>query len=793
VLSAQPRVPSPSPRARWGRRAWLAGAAALGLAAAGVLARPYDASYPIGSWLCWRYAQLWLWLLLFNAACASFGQLLLVRVLRRPDLPALESAVTSMILGTVAFVIAMYIGGAVGAFHPVFGVLLPVAFLAAGLPHGLALWRRLRAELRGQPFGVLAGAAGVAGLLYLGLMYLRVLSPDALGYDAVWLHVKIAQDYARWGRIRPFPGDYSHALPHLASILYTWGYLLPGLYTAQRWIFAMHMELCIALWTLAGISALVARLVPPPAVRSGWAAYFLFPGFFLVGLWGTADHIVALYSIGMALAVLQLFARPAPAAFALLAISVAGGVLTKYQAVYVAAPALALAALAWGLGWLRLRRAGRAALADAAPPVGARELWRGPIVLAALGAVLVAPHFVKNLIFHHNPVYPFAQQLFRHSTPAVPDGWIYFEHGMKPGSGTPERFADKLRFVFHLLTTVSLQPRVWDTGICSIFVLLLPAAALPGRRREALVVAALGVGSLFMWAMLLVESRHLETFTPLLAAGVAAAVVKLWRLGLPARIGLVPLLAVQIAWAADAPFSDMARGALDAGLRVIAAGLAKRGTSLFGDFRAGYVALGKAVPRNAKLVIHTFGVSLGINRDIVMDSIGFQGLISYRPLRTPRELYDRFHALGITHLVHEPNGPYPSPTKQEDVLFFALASRWGRPVGRFEHLFLTAMPDRPPPVEAPYKVLALGLPDYPDGLYRIEELSDWIVLPPDRKERGRPDRPATPDNQVDLLQVADAVLCGPPCRLPPAAAARLDQRFQRIDNRISHWLLYLKK
>ena len=49
---------------------------------------------------------------LLFAACASFGHLLLTRLFRAGDLPALETAVTSVALGLVSFVIGMYAAGA---------------------------------------------------------------------------------------------------------------------------------------------------------------------------------------------------------------------------------------------------------------------------------------------------------------------------------------------------------------------------------------------------------------------------------------------------------------------------------------------------------------------------------------------------------------------------------------------------------------------------------------------------------------------------------------------------------
>jgi hypothetical protein len=276
---------------RGGRRA-LRGALGLGLTfgATLILVRAVGVTYPIRDWLFWRYLVLAAWLLLFSAACASFGQLLLVRLFKT-ELPALESAVLSMTVGTVSFVMLMYLAGTFGLFKPWFAVVLPLALLGPSLAAGANLWRRSWRELRKAPFGVASTLAGVFGVCCLGITYFRIITPEALGYDATWFYVKIAQDYARWGRIQAFPGDYSHALPHLASLLYTWGYLLPGLHVAQRWMFALHMEMCLLLWTLLGIAVAVARQVEPPVPRSAWVVFFLFPGSFVANRGRDPDQV----------------------------------------------------------------------------------------------------------------------------------------------------------------------------------------------------------------------------------------------------------------------------------------------------------------------------------------------------------------------------------------------------------------------------------------------------------------------------------------------------------------------
>ncbi|MEO8900022.1 MAG: hypothetical protein ABI627_00735, partial [Polyangiaceae bacterium] len=549
----------------------------LGVGATLVVGAAANSVYPLRYWLFWRYGMLWLWLMLFSASCASFGQLLLVRIFRRDDLPALESAVLSMVLGTVSFVMAMYVAGVVGLFKPWFAAALPFAFLVPGARSGLRLWKRLWRVLSVLRGGPLATVASVFGACCLGITYLRILTPDALGYDATWFYEKIAQDYARWGHIAAFPGDYSCELPHLASLLYTWGYLLPGLHLTLRWVFALHMEMCLLLWTLAGIAALVARQVEGPRVQATWVVFFLFPSSFVFGLWGTGDHVTAFFAIGTALAMLLAVAKPTRATFALLGVPIAGGILTKFQAIYLAFPVLAVALVAWALAVRRQPPSGL-------PAKQRRDLLWAPVVLGATCSLLVSPHLLQNTIFHHNPVYPLMQRFFVRSVPAVPNGWLLFDYGMRPSQYVPHgNLVDKFEFALKVIATPSLQPRSLRTGACSPFVLLLPALVFLPRRKATVLLALVGSGALLLWAMILFDLRHIETFAPVLVAVTAAIIVRLWRLGFAARLGLVPLLVMQLAWGIDAAFWDSSRPGIDASLRLIQKGLEGKGVAVLDD------------------------------------------------------------------------------------------------------------------------------------------------------------------------------------------------------------------
>src|SRR5204862_2711082 len=171
----------------------------------------------------------------------------------------LEKLAIGYPVGVVVFVLGIYVAGFLHLLRPALAVLLPGILLAYGAPPIWRGWRAVHApgaspvriKLSGLPL-----ATTVVGLLLLGVVYLGAMSPDAITYDASWNHLVIAQDYAREGRIVPFPGDWNKDLPHLGSVLNTWSFLVPGFgQPALHWMMALHTEYCVFVFTLVGIAA----------------------------------------------------------------------------------------------------------------------------------------------------------------------------------------------------------------------------------------------------------------------------------------------------------------------------------------------------------------------------------------------------------------------------------------------------------------------------------------------------------------------------------------------------------
>ena len=753
---------------------------ALGMVAALVLAPILARSYPVVDWLAWPVLTLWSWQVVLAASCVCFGHFVLTSILQRRTNTALETIALAAPIGVVAFTMGMYVAGFLGLYGPVFAVVLPVAMLCAGLP---AAARRVRTFMEdgdpsSAPGSLPARVVTGFGVVMLGLIYLGVFSPESLNYDAVWQHVVSAQDYAREGRIVPFPGDWVRGVPNLASLMFTWGYLVPGLpVPALKWMMALHIEFTLFVGTLVGLGALVNRLAER-SVRGGWVAMFVFPSVFVYdsNLGGAADHVAAFFAAPLFLVALRTERTREIRDWFLLAIISAGALLTKYQSVCMIAPAAAIPAVAVA------REVFRRARHQGEFRDGIRNLLLGPAVALGCLLVLTAPHFVKNYVFHGNPFYPFAQSLL-HGHPGYPAADIVANETMSNwGLKPPRAFGPRLSNSLRLLVDFSYYPHgTWYVGnrpiVGSLFTFLLPVIPFLRRPRTLLVGAFGGLAMVFLWSWTYVVDRNLQVFLPILAAVVGATLARAVRLGWIARAGISALVACQVIAGGDLVFSGFDRLANAATL--IHSGIDGRAATRFASYRRSFLDLGEALPKNALVVLHNSHASLGIDRRLLLDWGGYQGLFDPHTYRTPRDLYSRWKALGVTHVVVQ-RGNHPTSTKQEEVVFAAFLDRFAGPTRRIGEFELMEVPINPPPVEAPYEVVMLGIPNYPDGLYKVEELSVWEDMPPEYRRVPSALETIRSDNELTSpLSHARAALIGSGYGSTPAMATILSRDFNR--------------
>jgi hypothetical protein len=701
--------------------------------------------YPIADWLFWRLLVIWGWCALLHGACLVFGHLILSRWLKVRDRPLGETLVTCVAVGMVAFTVAMYLAGALALYRTWVAIALPIGMLAAGGPSLVDLARAIRANRKTataavSPWsGPLGGVAVVVGAIFVGLVYLQCMTPEALNYDSRWYHLAIAQDYAREGRIVPFPADYNKAFPHLASIVHTWGWLLPGLDEPLRWMLALHNEFCLFLWALAGVGATTAWLVERVRVKGAWAAFFLFPVIFVYdsNLGGGSDHFVAFFAAPAFLAAVRAARDLSPRHSALVGVLTAGAVLSKYQAMYLLVPIAIMTVGRWL--WLSLVSAREAEVTTRLSQIWRAGHWRGPLAMLAVGILLTAPHFLKNWIFYHNPLYPFMTATFSGSRPRQPDSPILVMYLLTGDSTIPrgpllERISNAVSLAF----TFSFRDQL---VIGSLFTLLLPVILFLRGQRRLWIGAIFSLLALLTWAFTYPVDRYLQCIFPIIAGVTAAVIIRAWELGWIARAGLVALVGFQLVWGGDIPFRDGESRLADA-LRLIRSGSEKGARTRFDRYLRSQIAVGHRLPSNAIVLFHNTRLSLGVNRTVLQDLPGYQGLIDYRGVRTPRDLCQLYRSYGITHIVHE-RSVWPALSKQEEVVFAAFLARFAPNTFHEGEYEVVEIPNELPPQEVPYQSLMLGLDGYADGVYPIDALGIYEPLPERFKQWPLPALPVT--------------------------------------------------
>ncbi len=722
------------------------------------------------------------------AACLSFGDWLLDRVLKISCPSRTERITLAVPLGAISFGLGIFVAGLFRLLHPAFAVLWPALMIAVGVagrrrqpgePLLSLAWLRGLAIVPAPTTNVISIVAAGFGMVALGLLYLGSFSPEAIGYDAAWYHLVIAQDYAREGRIVTYMGDWAKNLPQFGSYINTWSFLVPGLgQPAQKWMMALHTEFAFFVWTLVGVGAAVGRLTDRPGwVPGAWAAMFLFPAVFAGdhNLSGAADHFLAFFAVPILLALFGTLQTMQPRWWALIGILTAGAVLTKYQASQLAWPSAAILVVGFAI-------AARRALANGEP--GRPRLRRllpllsGPAVAVALVAVLTAPLFVRHLIAHHNPLFPFGQDVFRASTPTIPGASDLANNVLRHWTMHPPHEARRLfdvwleaflTFPYH----VSATP---ESGA----ILVVAAVATPFLPRArglwlAFVLLALAIAT---WAATYVQSRNLEGLVPLAAAVTAAALVRAWRLGSVARVGVAVAVVLQIAAAGDGYFEGAWR--VQSAMSLIRSGHEGRADKRFDQYRHAWMEVNRALPKDAFVLLHDAHPSLGIDRPLVLDALGFESLIDHRTFRTAADLYRRLKELKITHVVY--GFEFPAQTRQNEAVFAAFAWMFRDHVSTFDHLRLLTLPDQPPPDEAPYEVLVLGISRWADGLYAVGDLGAFDELPPWLRVPHAPPLAAASAEALpaEMLARARVVLLGKDVALPAATRDAMNRQFNTL-------------
>ncbi|MEZ4223549.1 MAG: hypothetical protein R3B13_21555 [Polyangiaceae bacterium] len=714
--------------------------------------------YRIQHWLFWSYLAYASVAVLFNLACFSVG-FATSKLLVRRGMPMRERLLVAMALGVFVFYLGAFLAGVFHLYGTVYFVLYPLLLLGAG---AYPLWRQRRAlkrwfrppDTQRRPWSHFERLAFAFGIIALGIVYAGVIVPENTAYDARWYHIPIAEHYAARGGIEPFvEGWFQGTLPHLSSFIYTWVMLMPVGDLVDKVITCAHIEFSLFLWTLFGIPVVVHWALPKIRSRATWPAIFLFPGILLYdsSLNTTADHIAAFWALPVFLAAVRAFRSLEPRRCLVLAVLIAAALSTKYQAAsVVVAPILAiflrwvyLVAIQRGKGWHRL--------------------LHGPALAALAITVLFAPHWLKNLLWYGDPAYPWMHKVF-HSKMWTEDtlhrmGSVYEYHLWQPQGTTLQ----KLRETVVALWEFSFKPHDWwpmhrDWPVFgSLFTLLTVALPFARAPRRVWAVFGAGVAAVFTWYWMSHQDRYLQALLPLLVVFVVSIIVLVWRSGWVARVGLVPLVALQVIWGGDIPFyghSQLGRPPIQLAVERVSSGFnGKRETR-----KAAFDPLAKVgdyLPKGSKVLMHEEQSHLGLQTMAVVDWPEWQGGLSYARFRSPAELHDRLVSYGVTHIVMVAGRSRDVDTLPGDAVFFDYVTHFAKRETTIGPWTVMAIASERPP-DTPYrKILWLGMDNmYTRGLYDFPQMT---ILFTSKVPKEQVPQTSDPVDVKDLRAVQSAI------------------------------------
>jgi len=753
-------------------------ALAFGIGSGGLLLAVH-LQYPIGEWLIWRYCGYWCLSLLWVGACLGLG-LRLLDAFRFAELRSDERWVFGMALGILSFGMVMLLLGFVGLWSSWAFVLLPSTFLAIGrreLADSISACGRWLGQTDTQ-HRLAASAVVVAGVVGAILIYLPILSPRNIGFDARWYHLAIAEQYAVRGGIEPFThGWLLGAYPQLASAIYGWAFLMPFGALFDRIELCLHLELMVFVATLASVPALARTLIDEPQPRA-WVFMLLFPGLYLYdsSLIAGADHIAAFWAVPIALAAYRAWNDFSTPSVLLATVFASAALLTKYTA----------AGLTIGPGALLLGR-GALLVVRGDPKRGGRRRALTALGLgAATGLLLTSPHWLKNFVFYGDPLLPFLHGTFK------PDPWV------ADAADRLTVFADSgwkakhtMRDVLNTLGapfTFAFWPHNWTTFHGSVpvfgflYTLTMPAVLfVPKRARIIALYVVISVGVMF-WYWTFHQDRYLQSYLPWMAACVAAVVTQAWRLGRTVRAGLVLLIGAQVIAGAGVPFlpthAMTGKSPYSIAVQLMGGWRSKKRVDFDVPF-GGVVKIESKLPRDARVLVHDENMTLGIARPAVVDAIGWQVGIDYNGHVRPSEMWRLLRSYDVSHVVWKVKGGYLLSSIGAEVGFYFFAMNYLEDIQRDEGLRVGRIPDEPPADDRfSGKVAVLGCEDsYANGIYSVEDLTaTWLKGPPSRNETPKPERAfgsrPKADELATLLAGVDAVRIDEEC-FPNAKIGRL--------------------
>jgi hypothetical protein len=594
--------------------------------------------------LYWAISLAW------ALSCLTAGY----RVVQRaaPFMALRRQLVIALPIGVLVFALLQFFLGVLGFLGKSAFVLLPLALLSWGsatLYEAVArAWRlfQRRAALGGKRASphnstwVILLTGG--GCIAIALLYAQILTPQAFSFDARWYHLPMAEKYALTGEIARFKeGFWMGAYPQLATYLYAWAFTMPASRYFDQAGLCAHMEFLLFLATLAQVNELARVLLPNIKRHLSWLALFLFPGIFLYdsNLNAGADHIAAFFSIPMVLLLWRAWHSFDSKSGILFVSALAGAVLTKYTVIMLVMP-LGLMFAARGFWLCAFRRESKPLVA---------LLWS-----AMFCAALTSIHWLKNWIWYGDPLFPLLSAHFN-PRPWNEDAGFHIEY-MRRMARSAELTWDNVIKAIGTVFTFSFIPNNWPVlhgkvpVFGPLFTLTLPLLLFLRHARRIRVLYLVVCVGIFIWYFPNRFDRYLQCLVPLMAAGVAAVLCSVWRMGPSARLALIPLVALQVLWGSNVPFVATHNLIQDSPLRLasqfIGDGFWGRPSRLIPYPEVS--ALTTGLPKDSVILCHDMFMLAGLRRSWVTDL--HQTSITYGRLRTPAAIDAKLRELGVTHI-----------------------------------------------------------------------------------------------------------------------------------------------
>jgi 4-amino-4-deoxy-L-arabinose transferase-like glycosyltransferase len=491
-------------------------------------------------------ALVWFPVLLVVASAAG-GQAL--RWVRLQAATPLEGFVFAAATGLGLLSYALLAVGLLGAFNRAAFLLLLLAFAVVGAPSVARIARaagKRRDATEPQRCGdsvirrvtgetLVAWSAVAVGIYLTGATLLAALAPPGGNdWDGLAYHLAAPKVYLSHGRIHFIPYDSHTNFPFAMEMLYGLGLALGGTPLAKlfHWTAGGLTALAVGAFCGANLGRGEARSptwVPPLAAvlflsvpQVAWEATTAY-----IDLGTALFQFLALYALANGITRWSDGAGKRPAiAWWLVAGGMSGWAMgTKYTALIPFGLLLiAAAAWAWGVSWREAR---------------VFPLARAWCLMALLGVVVASPWYIKNVLWTHNPVYPFFYRWFPGSvnwTQEAEDAYRMeqqsFGMGHTPGALVMAPWNTAMEgaaffTVWSKNARPDSPPRYAGTVLGSVGIALLGLAPLwpfarRVDRRAAWLLAYVGV-NFVAWFLLSQQTRYL---LPVLApAGIVAAAV----------------------------------------------------------------------------------------------------------------------------------------------------------------------------------------------------------------------------------------------------------------------------